>query len=65
MTKVKCEICSKMISKNGLATHKRRHKGEKPYSCSVCKKKFYRKGELKVHERVHTGKRPYQCSVYL
>ena len=31
--------------------------------CSICGKKFARKGYLKVHEGFHSGERNFKCSV--
>ncbi|XP_010138597.1 PREDICTED: zinc finger protein 468-like, partial [Buceros rhinoceros silvestris] len=56
----KCEYATRMLS--NLGVHVKIHTGDKPYSCSVCQKKFHRKGNLKLHWRIHTGEKPFQCS---
>jgi KRAB domain-containing zinc finger protein len=43
--------------------HKRRHNGEKPYECDVCKKRFLVSSALEEHKRIHTGDKPYECNV--
>nr|XP_033466076.1 gastrula zinc finger protein XlCGF57.1-like [Epinephelus lanceolatus] len=35
---------------------------EKPFSCSVCGKRFCRSGDVRTHMRFHTGERPFTCS---
>ncbi|XP_039648948.1 zinc finger protein 32-like isoform X2 [Perca fluviatilis] len=37
--------------------------GEKPFSCSVCKKAFKGNGGLQTHMRIHTGEKPFSCSI--
>ncbi|XP_028325614.1 zinc finger and BTB domain-containing protein 49-like [Gouania willdenowi] len=36
---------------------------EKPYSCSVCEKRFSNCSHLAAHIRTHTGERPYMCDI--
>ncbi|KAM5210501.1 zinc finger and BTB domain-containing protein 32 isoform 2-T2 [Hipposideros larvatus] len=35
----------------------------KPYSCSVCGKRFSLKHQMETHYRVHTGEKPFSCSL--
>ncbi|XP_058504097.1 zinc finger protein 184-like [Solea solea] len=36
---------------------------DKPYSCSVCEKRFSNCSHLTAHIRTHTGERPYKCEI--
>ncbi|XP_046408787.1 uncharacterized protein LOC124173312 [Ischnura elegans] len=48
---------------NNLTVHMHAHRGEKPYSCDVCKKSFSRKQYLAAHCRTHSGEKPYACRI--
>ena len=41
----------------------RRHRGERPYSCSSCSSSFTEQWALKKHMRLHTGEKPYECPI--
>ncbi|XP_008412762.1 zinc finger and BTB domain-containing protein 48 [Poecilia reticulata] len=46
-----CPVCLKSFkSKYYLKVHNRRHTGEKPFACSKCGKRYFRKENLSVHE---------------
>ena len=36
-------------------------KGERPYQCPTCGKRFVQIPHLQTHIRTHTGERPYEC----
>jgi len=57
------KVCGgKFVHQRNLDRHESIHLWEKPFSCSFCDKKFYRKDLLKSHERCHKGKLP-QCNL--
>ncbi|XP_047218029.1 telomere zinc finger-associated protein [Girardinichthys multiradiatus] len=46
-----CPVCLKSFkSKYYLKVHNRRHTGEKPFGCSKCGKRYFRKENLSMHE---------------
>ncbi|XP_010873654.1 telomere zinc finger-associated protein isoform X1 [Esox lucius] len=48
---VQCPTCNKtFLSKYYLKVHNRRHTGEKPFGCSKCGKRYYRKENLTDHQ---------------
>ncbi|XP_041664829.1 zinc finger and SCAN domain-containing protein 2-like [Cheilinus undulatus] len=59
-TSVSSSECSPNI---GQKKQKRKEKGEKPYSCSVCGKSYPGKNNLKEHMLRHAAEKPFSCSV--
>ena len=50
---LRCPICGKiMYNKTNLEGHMNKHRGIKPFSCSVCKKTFAYKQSLQAHEKI-------------
>ncbi|KAM4651650.1 zinc finger and BTB domain-containing protein 48 isoform 1-T2 [Discoglossus pictus] len=48
---VECPTChKKFLSKYYLKVHNRKHTGEKPFECSKCGKRYFRKENLLEHE---------------
>uniref|UniRef100_A0A8C5QMD6 C2H2-type domain-containing protein n=1 Tax=Leptobrachium leishanense TaxID=445787 RepID=A0A8C5QMD6_9ANUR len=50
----RCETCGKSFKKRSkLTAHKIAHSSERPFSCSVCSRRFARKFDKKRHEWTH------------
>ena len=41
--------------------HKKRHRGEKTFSCDTCPYRAFTKSDLAVHQRTHLDKKPFVC----
>ncbi|XP_029012323.1 zinc finger protein 341 isoform X2 [Betta splendens] len=53
-SKLKCNFCDKIFSKNfDLQQHIRSHTGEKPFQCIVCGRAFAQKSNVKKHMQTH------------
>ncbi|EJD73485.1 hypothetical protein LOAG_19096, partial [Loa loa] len=57
--KSQCTVCQKKAT--NMRRHMRTHTGEKPYSCSICKRSFSRLHHVEEHMKTHTRKKPYSC----
>ncbi|KAG7476122.1 zinc finger Xfin-like [Solea senegalensis] len=57
-----CRFCGKNVSsQQSLKKHERNHRGERPYPCLECKKRFKKHRHLMAHKNVH--KRRIQCTI--
>lgn len=58
-----CHWCAKQFFSNyEIQRHYRIHNGERPFPCSICKKRFRQKQHMITHiSTVHANNRPYTC----
>lgn len=65
ISKFKCTMCKfKTNSSFAFKNHKKRHNGEKPYSCSNCDLTFILRSVLIKHfKRKHVIEKPYKCKM--
>lgn len=60
--KHKCSFCNYTSDRKAhVKMHERTHTGERPFSCYICQKGFYRADDVETHMRVHTKEKPYEC----
>ncbi|XP_078114080.1 uncharacterized protein LOC144522685 [Sander vitreus] len=57
------ESGSDTLKNESTMNHDQSHAHERPFSCTVCDKRFSCKGNLHAHMRSHTGEKPFTCSV--
>ncbi|XP_042351989.1 gastrula zinc finger protein XlCGF52.1-like [Plectropomus leopardus] len=57
------ESGSDALKNESTLNHDKSHSHERPFSCTVCDKRFGCKGNLHAHMRSHTGEKPFTCTV--
>ena len=57
-------VTSSSVQHRGLIHHLHVfHAGAKPFSCSVCRKRFQDRSGLNRHFKIHTGERHFTCQI--
>jgi len=52
VTKVKCNLCTKVVAPNYLKIHQRSHTNERPFACTICNETFTTKYFYMRHGRI-------------
>lgn len=60
--KVKCQICSKEVTKKYLKIHLKSHENIKDFKCDLCSAGFVTKNRLVLHMWMHRGEKRFKCS---
>lgn len=58
-----CPICKKVYLRSSLDTHIKSHSGNRPFTCTICKREFTTQWNLKLHRWTHEARtnKPFKC----